>query len=602
MAAERRDHDRGARLRRRLAAATATGQARRAAAVQATVRPTTPPGGCSPIPLPAAPLIFGPRRIATTGSTTETTRRGSGAPERPTILHRPMPEPARAERARARAGNWSTATGAGRRARRLAAEAAAPAAWSDAPLPELGSAPPEPYGASATGRSESRGPGPNGAGQTGETVAAGSPGVPVSARDERRWDDALSSTARFAPMSDLPSRASEARDGAGGAAPDANWFADEATAGGAVPRREPPAVADPAEPGHEPGHGRAMVDREAGRVAHRGGQGEAPTGRATSATSRGGSAHTATGRAVAIGASSASGSLIGDALLRELLENGLPARRAEPSRVSGVSDTVVFELDPRYDSTVAGSPVLPVRDPARTPTRRGQESPHGAQEPGPQARLHRAGADWGQGRPPAGAAGRTATPGRRFRDGWPSGRHHESVLPSTPAPGRRARPRPPRAPHRTPLGPTSVGAAVCPGGRSGRFARGGHDRRRRSARHSAPHNGHGRPPGSNGSHRPEGPAADHGGNPGDSPDAGSPGARHTRPGRLLAPAGRGPIRHLRHRRPRPRRPAGRRARRLPRHLSHVDAQAWAGPPARVSGTSQGQVGHATGLPWSRQAG
>ena len=54
------------------------------------------------------------------------------------------PEPARAERARARAGNWSTATGAGRRARRLAAEAAAPVGWSDAPLPELGGAAPEP--------------------------------------------------------------------------------------------------------------------------------------------------------------------------------------------------------------------------------------------------------------------------------------------------------------------------------------------------------------------------------------------------------------------------------------------------------------------------
>ena len=86
------------------------------------------------------------------------------------------PEPARAERARARAGNWSTATGAGRRARRLAAEAAAPVGWSDAPLPELGSAPPEPYGASATDRSESRGPGPNGAGQRARPSLPARPG------------------------------------------------------------------------------------------------------------------------------------------------------------------------------------------------------------------------------------------------------------------------------------------------------------------------------------------------------------------------------------------------------------------------------------------
>ena len=89
MAAERRDHDRAARLRTRLAAATATWAGSPSGRRRAAVRPTTPPGGFSPIPPPAAPLIFGPRRIATTGSTTETTRRGSGAPERPTILHRP---------------------------------------------------------------------------------------------------------------------------------------------------------------------------------------------------------------------------------------------------------------------------------------------------------------------------------------------------------------------------------------------------------------------------------------------------------------------------------------------------------------------------------
>jgi hypothetical protein len=129
-----------------------------------------------------------------------------------------------------------------------------------------------------------------------------------------------------------------------------------------------------------------------------------------------------------------------------LLENGLPGRRAEPSRVSGVGDTVVFELDPRSDSTVAVSPVLPVRDPARTPAPAGgQASQHGAPEPGPQ-------------------------------------------VPASTGPG-------------APL-----------------------DTRRHQ------YNGHGRPPGSNGSHPPEGPGADHGGNPGDSPEAGSPGAGTPGPG------------------------------------------------------------------------
>jgi hypothetical protein len=446
MAAERRDHDRGARLRTRLAAAAASWA--RSPSGRSAGRSAAHHAAWGFLTDPAA---GGPAELRTEADRDDRIDDGNEATRerRPRAADHPAPvepEPARAERARARAGNWSTATGAGRRARRLAAEAAAPVAWSDAPLPELGSAPPEPYGASATDRSEPRGPGPNGAGHTGETVAAPSPGARVSARDERRWDDALSSTARFAPMPDLPLRASAARDGAGGAAPDANLFADEATAGGGVPRRERPAVADPAGSGHEPGNSRATVDREAGRVAHRAGQSQASTGRATSATSGGGSAHTDTGRAVAVGASSASSSLIGDALLRELLENGLPGRRAEPSRVSGVGDTVVFELDPRSDSTAAVSPVLPVRDPARTPAPAGgQASQHGAPEPGPQ-------------------------------------------VPASTGPG-------------APL-----------------------DTRRHQ------YNGHGRPPGSNGSHPPEGPGADHGGNPGDSPEAGSPGAGTPGPG------------------------------------------------------------------------
>ena len=237
-------------------------------------------------------------------------------------------------------------------------------------------------------------------------------------------------------MSELPSRASEARDGTGATTPDATWFDDEATAGGGVPRRrERPVVVDSTEPGH----GRETADRQAGRVANRAGQGEAPTGRATSATSGGGSAHTDTGRAVAVGGPPGSGSLIGDALLRELLENGLPPRRAESSSDSVVSDTVVFEVDPRHDSTVAVSPVLPVRDPACAPTTAGDSCP---------AAVHR---NPDRRRPPP--RGRPGwTPARRSR---PSGRR----TPGRDSPRRVARPAPPRV---LPPGGTTV-TAVLPG-------------------------------------------------------------------------------------------------------------------------------------------
>ena len=138
---------------------------------------------------------------------------GSGDPERPKSCT--GRSGAGRQRARARAGNWSGATGPGGGRAGCAAEAAAPLGWSDAPLPELGSAPPERYGMSATDRSESCGPESSGAGQQGDTVATGSSRDRVPARDGGRWDDALSSTARFAPMPDLPSRASAVRDDIG---------------------------------------------------------------------------------------------------------------------------------------------------------------------------------------------------------------------------------------------------------------------------------------------------------------------------------------------------------------------------------------------------
>jgi hypothetical protein len=106
---------------------------------------------------------------------------------------------------------------------------------------------------------------------------------------------------------------------------------------------------------------------------------------------------------VAVGAASSSASLIGDALLRELIEhagpgrrhgaspgeprspgqdggaehrngsssNGVPGldrRRADPPAPpvhrtdAGVADTVVFERDRRHDSTIAVPPVRPTRE------------------------------------------------------------------------------------------------------------------------------------------------------------------------------------------------------------------------------------------------
>ena len=466
------------------------GQARRAATARASVQATTASWGFL-----TDPAAGGPADLRTEADRDDRIDDGDDATRErhPRAADHPAPaepEPARAERARARAGNWSTATGAGRRARRLAAEAAAPVGWSDAPLPELGGAAPEPSGRRRRTGPSRRAPARMVRDRRARPSPPARPGPGCPPVTSGGGTTRCRRPPGSRPMPDLPSRASEARDGAGSAAPDANLFADEATAGGGVPRRERPAVADSAEPGHEPGHGRVTVDREAGRVAHRAGRGQASTGRATSATSGGGSAHTDTGRAVAVGASSASGSLIGDALLRELLENGLPARRAEPSRVSGVSDTVVFELDPRPDSTVAVSPVLPVRDPARTP-RRGTGVPARCSVPGPQA--------------PA-STGSVRTGGRTARPPAPPGERRGDGVPQ--AAGRDG----------SPAVDTVGGAAPLDTG-------------------CHQHNGHGRPPGSNGSHRPEGPAADHGGNRGDSPDAGQPGAHTPGPGASSRPPG-----------------------------------------------------------------
>ena len=160
------------------------------------------------------------------------------------------------------------------------------------------------------------------------------------------------------------------------------------------------------------------------------------------------------------------------------------------------------------------------------------------------------------------------------------------------------------APHPT-RRPTSVGTDGVPdAGPVGTVRHAvGRGPRRRSARHPAPPAQRSRPSAPVEREPPtRGPRRRHGGNPGDSRGYRVARGRRTRPGCLLAPAGRGRSATSRHRRPRPRRPAGRRARRLPQHLSRVDAQTWQDLQPGSPGPAQGRVGHATGLPWSRQAG
>jgi hypothetical protein len=307
MAAERCDHDRGARLRTRLAAvaswaACPSEHATAAYGAPAVLADVTP----GPAADSSGPDPFGPRGPADDGTGVgEPGLRGtgpgeSGSPD-PPFDPEADPESNRAARFHPRAGRWSGATGPGRRARRLAAEDAAERSWSDAPLPELGGAVPA--------RRDSDQPGPG-------------------------------TTAQPAP---------ETAE---------NWFADDTATLRAAPSR--------GAGGRGPG-GDAAANRP---------HGTATAGRPALTGSR----TTDTGRAVAIGAASGGGSLIGDALLRELIESPGPGRgraaSTEEPRPSapeqnggsghvadtGVADTVVFELDPRHDSTVAVPPVRPARD------------------------------------------------------------------------------------------------------------------------------------------------------------------------------------------------------------------------------------------------
>jgi hypothetical protein len=241
MAAERCDHDRGARLRTALAAATATWAGRPTG--HEVERPSVLPDAAPP------PVTVDAEPGRAEGSAAPAEPRPDTVP--PDLSSAPPAASDEGARARLRARNWNGATGPGRRARRLAAEAAADQGWSDAPLPELGT---------RTANRPSRDPEP--------------------------------------------------------------WAAHSA----------------------------------AGPVA-------GPPARTTD-----------TGRAVAVG----SPSLIGDALLRELIENagthGAPAEDPRPStsiastvpadRPADAADTVVFELDRRHDPTMAVAPLHPARDAA----------------------------------------------------------------------------------------------------------------------------------------------------------------------------------------------------------------------------------------------
>ena len=514
------------------------------------MRRTTPPGGFSPIPPPAAPLIFGPRRIATTGSTTETTRRGSGAPERPTILHRPSrsrPAPSGPGRAPA-TGAPPPVPGAGRAGSRRRPRR--PSAGPTPRCPSSGARLP-----SRTGRRRRTGPS-RGALVRMVRDRRARPSLP--ARPGPRCPPVTSgggTTPCRRPPGSRPCpicRRGHPRPGTAPEAPRRTRTGSPTRPPRAVgyPDASGPLSPIPPNPGMNPGTaGRRWTERPAGwRTAPV--QGEAPTGRATSATSGGGSAHTDTGRAVAVGASSASGSLIGDALLRELLENGLPARRAEPSRVSGVSDTVVFELDPRSRLHSRGVTEPPRRDPAGL--RAAQVSQHGARCPGRQA-------------PASTGSGRTG--GRTARPPAPPDERRGDGVPRRPAGTVRPRWTRSASPLRSTPGATSTTVTAVRPGRTGATD-------------------------------PRAPPQITAGTRVTRRTPGRPEHEHTRPGRLLAPAGCGPIRHLRHRRPRPRRPAGRRARRLPRHLSPSTRRPGQDLQPGSPGPAQGRVGHATGLPWS----
>lgn len=179
---------------------------------------------------------------------------------------------------------------------------------------------------------------------------------------------------------------------------------------------------------------------------------------------------TDTGRAVAVG----SASLIGDALFRELIDNTGAQRAPEekPGSVApgpldhpdDVADTVVFDLDPHHDSTVAVPPVRPTpadRDPAPLSPGHDPGARSGALRNGAQAGPGIAGT---QPRPTGGAERRS---GRARDDGRVGGDTVRAPTVGPAGPGSTAPPGPNG--HRDPRsGPPTPGPAQAPTDRSGR--------------------------------------------------------------------------------------------------------------------------------------
>ena len=137
MAAERRDHDRAARLRTRLAAVTGT-WAGRPSSHEAIREQEWRSSTAAAIREAAALLGAGPGRGPRAGETHDVAAGADAAGPENGSPSDPAPTPDGTDRARAHAVDPGGATSSSRRARRLAAESAEAVGWSDAAPPELG--------------------------------------------------------------------------------------------------------------------------------------------------------------------------------------------------------------------------------------------------------------------------------------------------------------------------------------------------------------------------------------------------------------------------------------------------------------------------------
>ena len=136
MAAERRDYDRAARLRKRLAAVTGT-WARKPSSHEAIREQEWRSSTAAAIREAAALLGAGPGHSPRVDATHDVAAGADAGGSENGSSSDPAPTPDGADRTRAHASNPG-ATGSSRRARRLAAESAEAVGWSDAAPPELG--------------------------------------------------------------------------------------------------------------------------------------------------------------------------------------------------------------------------------------------------------------------------------------------------------------------------------------------------------------------------------------------------------------------------------------------------------------------------------